>query len=324
MTNDAYALLPVPHVLDDDPHRDEIVSAFREVDPDGLRAGRVFRDTFDQLYDGQHTGRFRWDQLFKTEKTHYGTILEINLRRAFDDLIDDGEKLDYQICGYDIDCKYSQTMGAWMLPPESFGHLLLVAHADDSKGMWSLGVVRASDRNLRLTSKNRDGKTNLSPRGKLQTAWIRHRAELLPNILLGLDDATLAAVLAPKSGQKRVDEIFRRVTNTRIGRNTVATLAQQEDYMARVRDNGNGARTTLRKEGYIIPGGDYGPHRKVAQDLGIEVPRPGEFVSVRVVPTEPGDRAVVLLDGGFWRAAAEGEEAIYPAPKLPTVKKRTA
>jgi hypothetical protein len=324
VTDDAYALMPVPQVLDDDPPRDEIVSAFREVDPDGLRAGRVFRNTFDQLYDGQHTGRFRWDQLFKTEKTHYGTLFEINLRRAFDDVIDDGEKLDYQICGYDIDCKYSQTIGAWMLPPESFGHLLLVAHANDSTGMWSLGVVRAADRNLRLTSANRDGKTNLSPRGKLQIAWIYDRAQLPPNILLGLDDVTLAAVLAPKSGQKRVDEIFRRVTNTRIGRNTVATLAQQEDYMARVRDNGNGARTTLRNEGYIIPGGDYEPHRKVAQDLGIEVPRPGEFVSVRVVPAGPADHRVTHLEGRFWRAATEGEEATCPAPKLPTVKKRTA
>ncbi len=30
---------------------------FRQQDPDGLRMAKVFRETFDQLYDGQRTGR---------------------------------------------------------------------------------------------------------------------------------------------------------------------------------------------------------------------------------------------------------------------------
>ncbi|WP_418396390.1 NaeI family type II restriction endonuclease, partial [Yersinia enterocolitica] len=44
---------------------------------------KVFRATFDQLYDGQHTGRYSVEQLFKTEKTHFGTLIEINLQREF-------------------------------------------------------------------------------------------------------------------------------------------------------------------------------------------------------------------------------------------------
>ena len=75
--------------LELDSAREEVVEAFRTADPDGTRAAAVFPATYDQLYDGQHTGRFRWDQLFKTEKTHFGTLLEINLRREFDDVIDD-------------------------------------------------------------------------------------------------------------------------------------------------------------------------------------------------------------------------------------------
>lgn len=316
---DTAECLPRPE-FELDPQRDAIAEAFFAADPDGARLGRVFRDTLDQLYDGQHTGRFRWDQLFKTEKTHCGTLIEINLRRAFDDLIDDGDALDYRILGLDIDCKYSQTVGGWMLPPECFGHLLLVAHADDAKGMWNLGVVRASEANRRTTSSNRDGKTNLSPHGKQQIAWIFRNHPLPPNTLLSLDGDTLTAILAQRSGQKRVNELFRRVTNVRIGRNTVATVAQQDDYMKRVRDNG-GARGILRTDGYLIPGGDYDSHRVIARTLGIEVPLPGEFVSVRVVPASEDDIGVVELDGGYWRAAFTDEVVTEPAPRLPTTRK---
>jgi hypothetical protein len=231
--------------LESDRARDQVAQAFSDADPDGTRAAAVFRATSDQLYDGQHTGRFRWDQLYKTEKTHYGTLLEINLRREFDDVIDDtveGRALDYSICGYDVDCKFSQSFGGWMLPPECVGQLLLVAWADDQRGAWCLGVVRATDANRR-SSANRDGKTQLSLIGRQQIAWLHYEAGLPPNVLLGLDAATLQKILAPKSGQARVTELLRLVTEQRIGRNTIATLAQQDDYMARLRDNGNGSRT---------------------------------------------------------------------------------
>lgn len=306
--------------LDQDPKRDAVAAAFRSADPDGSRAAQVFRSTFDQLYDGQRTGRFRWDQLFKTEKTHYGTLFEINMRREFDDVIDDGVLLDYRVVGEDIDCKYSQTMGKWMLPPECFGHLLLVATASDQGGTWSLGVVRASDENRRESS-NRDGKTGLSKRGQTQVDWLHLQANMPPNVLLRLDEATLAAVLLPGSGQGRVNELLRRVTRTRIGRNTIATLAQQADYMARVRDNGSGARTVLRGEGYLIPGGDYEVHRKVAIQLGIEPPQPGEVVSVRVVPAVRGEAWTVELDGRVWRAAQDDEDVTEPAPRLPGTRR---
>lgn len=300
--------------------RDEVVDAFRRVDPDGRRAAAVFRATFDQLYDGQHTGRYRWEQLYKTEKTHFGTLLEINLRRAFDDIIDDGQLLDYRICGHDIDCKYSQRLGGWMLPPECFGRLLLVATASDEQGAWSLGVVRASDANRR-TSENRDGKTGLNSHGRQQVAWIWIQASLPPNVLLGLDPVTLRHVLSPRSGQARVTELLRRVTQRRIGRNTIATLAKQDDYMARVRD-GNGARTTLRHEGYLIPGGDYEAHRYIARQLGVEVPQPGEVVSVRVAPASSSAPWTIELEGRLWRLAGDNEVLTEPAPKLPDVRRR--
>ena len=319
MTNDELPELSFGE-LDEDPARDQVVGELQKVDANGSRAAAVFRATYDQLYDGQHTGRFSWDQLFKTEKTHYGTLLEINLRREFDDVIDDGVLLDYRIRGHDIDCKYSQNLGGWMLPPECFDQLLLVATANDTEGSWSLGVVRASEANRRA-SENRDRKTGLNLRGRGQINWVHLRAELPPNVLLGLDEATISAILGRTGGQARVNELLRRVTNRRIGRNTIATLGQQSDYMARVRDNGHGARTVLRREGYLVPGGDYEVHRNVALRLGVEVPRRGEVVSIQVVPAEPTDPWTVELDGRLWRAAREDEATIEPAPYLPGTRR---
>jgi hypothetical protein len=310
-----------PEGHDSDPFRDEVVATLRTADPDGRRAAAVFRATYDQLYDGQHTGRYKWDQLFKTEKTHYGTLIEINLRREFDDVMADGLVLDYQVRGHELDCKYSQTMGGWMLPPECFDRLLLTCTANDGGGTWSMGVVRASDANRR-TSVNRDGKTSLNQHGRQQIVWLHRDAELPPNVLLSLDRATIEQIFQGRSGQDRVIELFRRVTNRRIGRNTIATLAQQDDYMARVRDNGHGARTKLRAEGYLIPGGDYEVHCKAARDLGMTVPRPGEAVSFRVVPAEPTDARTAELEGRLWRAARPDEQVTVPAPKLPATKKR--
>ena len=47
------------------------------------RFGAVLRDTFDQLYDGLRTGRFDPSDLSKTERTHMGSLVEINLQREF-------------------------------------------------------------------------------------------------------------------------------------------------------------------------------------------------------------------------------------------------
>lgn len=302
----------------DDPQFWEIIDTISQADPDGSRASRVFRDTFDQLYDGEHTGRYSVEQLYKTEKTHFGTLIEINLRREFRDIIADGDKLDYQIAGHDIDCKFSFTDGGWMLPPECFGLLLLVATADDGRAMWSLGVVRASVEN-RNTGGNRDAKVTLSKNGRESVFWLHRDAEMSENILLTMDNAKRDAIMQLTSGQARVNELFRRVTGCRISRAVIATVAQQKDYMKRVRDAG-GARARLRPEGYLILG-DYASHRRVAEALGVEIPQDGEFVSVRVTPCLQHEPSSVLLDGSWWRLAMPGELVTSEAPLLPTTRK---
>lgn len=294
----------------------EVFRAFQSADPDGMRVGRMMRRTLDQLYDGQRTGRYSWAQLHKTERTHFGTLFEINLRREFDDVIDEGVKLDYRIAGYDVDCKFSQRMGGWMIPPEAFGELLLVGFVDDVAAEFAIGIVRASPEHLR-SGANRDAKVGLNPTGNAAVRWLQRPGDLPPNVLLQCQPHDLDAIFrSGLSGQTRVNELFRRVTRRRIGRNTVATVARQDDFMKRVRENG-GARSLLRPEGYVILSGDYALHRSVAEQLGVETPEPGEMVSVRIVPAANADPYTAELGGVLWRVALGDEIITVPAPLVP-------
>lgn len=290
-----------------------VADALASLDPIGVRFARVFRETFDQLYDGQRTGRYKWDQLFKTEKTHFGTLIEINLQREF--RFEDGDVLDYKISGTDVDCKYSFRDGGWMLPPESWGRLILVATANDESSLWSVGVVRVLD-HFRRGGVNRDGKSGLNQEGRQGILWVFRNAEFPPNVLLQLSPEQIEAIEAKKSGQQKLDELFRQAEGLRIHRNAVATVARQMDYMKRVRSNG-GSRSNMRPEGYVIPSGDYASHRAVAQSLGGPVPEPGEFVSFRLVPTSAVDPVAVELGGSYWRRAREGDAVAGPGPVLP-------
>lgn len=303
----------------EDRELEHVFATLHDADPTGERAGRVFRSTFDQLYDGQRTGRYSWEQLYKTEKTHFGTLLEINLRREYNDVLDDGKMLDYALDGIELDCKYSYKFGGWMIPPECFGHVMLVSTASDENSEWALGLVRATESHRR-GGVNRDGKSGLNRAGTAAIRWLHRGADLPQNVLLQIDPEDVAYIFEPRSGQMRVDRLFRTVTNRTIRRATVATVAQQDDYMKRVRANG-GARQALKAEGLIIPGGDFEAHRQVARALGAAVPAPGEFVSIRVVPATEEDPNVVVLGGQLWRIGDLAEWQGIPAPDLPTTRR---
>ena len=292
-----------------DPAIAEVRTQLLALDPNGSRMAEVFRRTFDQLYDGQHTGRYRLDQLFKTEKTHFGTLIEINLQRELK--LNDGDTLDFKIAGCEVDCKYSHT-GGWMLPIESFDQIVLVTQADDLLSTWSAGLVRVTEQNRRA-SENRDRKTGLNAHGRKDISWLFGDAPMPPNALLSLPCETVEKIMGARSGQARVNELLRRATNRRLTRSIIATVAQQDDFMKRVRENG-GARTALRPEGYLILGGDYDVQRVTAVELGCEVPQPGELVSVKVVPATPKNG--VRIDQAWWRLAHDDEEVIEPAPVL--------
>jgi Restriction endonuclease NaeI len=292
-----------------DPELDQVAAELIATDPDGSRIGAAVRGALDMLLDGQHTGRYRWDQLHKTEKTHAGTLVEIGIQRSLG--LADGASLDYSVGGTDVDCKFSHRMGGWMIPPEAAGKLVLLVQASDEEGTWSAGLLRVRAQYLRDAS-NRDLKRSLSEPGRAAVAWLFSRFLLQENALVRMPERDVAAVFAPPSGQQRVNELFRRAQRMRVSRTVVATVAMQDDYMKRVRAGG-GARDQLRGEGIVIFG-DYAGDQALAAALGLPRPGPGEFVSARL--TRRGGGCSIRLDGADW-ALARPSDPVETAPRLP-------
>jgi Restriction endonuclease NaeI len=307
-------------VTADDQELATVAAELTALDPDGTRMAAAIRGALDMLLDGQHTGRYRWDQLHKTEKTHAGTLVEIALARAL--RLADGATLDYTIASVDVDCKFSQRLGGWMIPPEADGQLVLLVQASDEDGTWSAGLLRVTEENLRPAG-NRDLKRALNDRGRAAVHWLHARAPLQENALIKLPERDVLAVFGFPSGQQRVNELFRRAQRMRVSRTVVATVAMQDDYMKRVRDGG-GARDQLRAEGIVIFG-DYAGDQVLAAALGLPRPGPGEFVSARLARRSgpmaagrerPDYARSVRLDGADWVLASPGDPA-EPAPGLP-------
>jgi len=300
---------------DEDEELDRVATALRAADPDTSKTAAAIRDAFDLLLDGQHTGRYRWDQLHKTEKTHAGTLIEIGIQRRLE--LPDGSTLDYCIDGVEVDCKFSHRSGGWMIPPEAENRLLLLVQASDEEGTWSAGLIRAREDYLRQAG-NRDLKRTLNDNGRGAIEWLSLDAALPENALLRLPERDVAAIFDWPKGQQRVNELFRRAVGRRISRAVVATVARQDDPMKRVRENG-GARDQLRSEGIVIFG-DYAAHQALAEALGLPVPGPGEFVSARLRRRTEADGVArfVRLDGADWVVMVT-DEPTGAAPRLPRV-----
>ena len=296
-----------------DPELDTVADELMDIRDFESRVAAVLRDTLDQLYDGQRTGRYRWDQLHKTEKTHCGTLVEINMQREFQFV--DGDKLDYKIANIEVDCKYSQDLAAWMIPNEARDEICLGLWADDAKSVWSAGLFRALDE-LLTNRGNRDQKANLNKDGKATVHWLYQESELPPNVLLQIPKADVDHIMEPNSGAERIRRLFRTVQGQRIGRGVVATVAQQADYMKRIRGNG-GARSQLREEGIIILG-QYEAHREVARQLGLPIPGKGESVSARVCASAPAAPGSVQIGASHWRIARKGDPQVM-VPIVPSL-----
>lgn len=307
-----------PPARGEDPALDAVEDELYQLDPDGSAVADVLRDTLDQLYDGQHSGRWNFEQLYKTEKTHMGTLVEINLQRRFD--FAGGEATDYRLAGVQVDCKYSMRDGGWTLPPEVVGHLALLLTADDVTSRWRAGLIRVEEAVMN-PGRNRDAKGNLSLLGRSRIRWLwSGHGRLAPNLFLQLNPETRSRIFEARArrgaqhGQAKVNELFRLVQRRVIRRAELATVAQQDDFMKRARANG-GARTWLQPEGILVLG-----HQEndplIAKALGLDVPRKGEFISARVVLAEPNVSVPVAeIAGSRWRLAGP-DDPVVPAPAI--------
>ncbi|MBB6436942.1 NaeI family type II restriction endonuclease [Streptomyces candidus] len=271
------------------------------------RFSGVFRQSIDEVLDGQRTGRYDVNDLEKTEKTYLGTKVEIVCRTEFG--FSPGSRMDYQVSGVEVDSKFSLT-GDWMIPREAMGHICLVMAANDRKATYGVGLVRI--REELLTGRgNQDQKRRISREGRSAIKWLVRAGNLDANLLLELDEVTRRALMAVPPGQGRVDMLFRHVHGRIVDRNAVVTTAKQLDSAKRVRD----ARSRLRGAGIVILGHQKeGP--RIAFSLGLPVPKKGTWVAARVVPvSDSSSRRCALVDGVHFAVAVPGEPEC-PAPAI--------
>ncbi|WP_328446195.1 NaeI family type II restriction endonuclease [Amycolatopsis sp. NBC_00438] len=304
----------------DDAELDAVEDHLIGLDPTGERVASVLRDTYDQLLDGRRSGRWDYHDLRKTEKIHMGTLVEINLHREFD--FYDGDATDYKIADVDVDCKFSQRVGGWEVGPELIGKICLVLWADDLKGAWRAGLVRATQERLR-TSTNRDAKRTLNQQGRDSVRWLWKAAGHLPeNVLLHMERSKRERIMSARArrgdrhGQARLFQLCREVHNQVITRPTVETVGWGlDDPLKRMRSNG-GAREALRPEGLLVLGHQDNDPAVIAA-LGLPQPEKGQFVVTRVAPAGPEDsRQAAKIEGAWWRRA-DAADPIVPAPLVP-------
>ena len=279
----------------------------------------ALRDSLDELLDGQRTGRWCYQHLTKTEKTYLGTAVEINFTREFD--LPDGEHLDWQVGGEDLDCKFSKDFGGWEIPMEMYRCLdhgeqageqdraALLLWMDDDNSRWAAGLLRITDEVLRFKrdgtrAYNRDNKRKINPDGLDQISWLWGgiQPDLPTNLLLHLEPDVRRRIFAsPKSGQKRVNALLREMPEQLISRAAILAVAQQDDSMKRARD----ARlpSNLGGQGFLVLGHqEADPH--VARLLGLPTPAKGEFVSCRIsAVAADDDRPKVFLSSQWWALA---------------------
>lgn len=293
-------------MMPEDPALEWAVGWFRAQPQMAERFGAAIRQSFDEVFDGQRTGRFSLAQLSKVEKTYIGTKVEIVIQSEFG--LERGERMDYLVAGEEVDAKWSIKSRGWMIPREAVGELCLCLTADDAHSTFSVGIVRADEGNLGQSA-NQDRKRQFNDGGMAAMVWLVDLGPLDENLLLHLSEEERSAILDRSlSGQQRVNQLFRVVLGRVIRREVVLTVAQQEDSPKRVRD----ARRSLHPEGIIVLG-HQGSHPGIAEGLGLEAPPKGSWIAARVAKAGPADANSVLIAGQPWRLAAPGDP-ISPGP----------
>lgn len=237
--------------------------------------GNALRQSFDEVIDGTRTGRYRIEQLEKTEKTYIGTKVEIVLRNKL--ALPRGAILDNLIAGYEVDTKFSLS-GSWMIPREAVDQICLLVAGNDTSGTVSAGLLRMTD-DVLTTGTNQDGKRNVSAAGKRQIRWLLRDVAMPRNFLLDLDDETRESVLSPSSGKQRVTALFRNVTGKLIPRSAILQVTQlQGDPLKRARE----AKTTLAAEGFEVLCATYLPERDRMIQYGFHDVNDDDWLSMKI------------------------------------------
>lgn len=253
----------------DDSVLDEVAAWFKAEPHVEDRFRELVRRGLDEVIDGGRTGRWRVEQLAKTEKTYIGTKMEILVRDEFG--LPPGPPLDTQVRGHAVDIKWSESFG-FEIARENVGQICLVIGGSEKTGLFGVGLVRPLAESL--GAPNQDKKRKLTKAGRDTIRWVVPLSPLPPSFLATLADDDRNAIMEAPKGQARVRELFTRVQRRPIPRLVIETVACQRDPMRRVRqDKGE------RLGGVRVIGGRFRQNRALAEALGIPYLDRDEWVS---------------------------------------------
>ncbi len=242
-----------------------------------LEVPTLFRQAIDEVIDAPRTNRFTLDETEKTEKTYLGTKIEILLRNHLG--LQKGNILDLSIDGHEIDIK--NTMGNnWTIPLESLHHPALLIRVSEKKALCDVGLILVKNEYLNQ-GMNRDSKRTITASAMTNIWWLLRLHPYPPNFweILPLPDRQI--ILNAGGGTARIALLFEKIQESPISRIQVQALAQQHDYMKRIRRNG-GARDILAPKGIALLWGQR--DRGLIEKLGLGRVGRDQFISFK--PTQ--------------------------------------
>lgn len=241
----------------------------------------MLRQCVDDVIMTPKTGRRSYEELEKTEKTYIGTRVEIELRAMLG--LHRG-KLDTVILGHDVDIK--NTMGNnWMIPTEAIDNICILVAADEVRAQCYFGLIVANPDYL-THGQNKDSKKSVSALGFANIFWLLNRHHYPPNFWRTVAADVVNRIFSGKTGNERMTNLFREVQKQPITRDVVQAVAQQQDFMRRIRsDNGRGTRDRLAREGILLLSGQY--DAQIIHRLGLPKCSGSEFISYE--PNTPNE-----------------------------------
>lgn len=255
----------------------------------GADFATMLRACIDDVIMTPKTGRRSYDELEKTEKTYIGTRVEIELRALL--RLPKG-KLDTVIKGHDVDIK--NTMGSnWMIPTEAVDHPCILVAADEVRAQCYLGLIVARPAYL-TQGQNKDAKKTVSAQGFENILWLLRDHPYPPNFWRTVPADVTQRIFEGQTGNARMAALFREVQGVAITRDVVEAVAQQRDFMRRIRsDNGRGTRDHLAREGVLLLSGHY--DAPLIEALDLPSCAVSEFVSYR--PRTSDERTLAAQHG---------------------------
>jgi hypothetical protein len=140
---------------------------------------------------------------------------------------------------------------AWSIPMEAVGHPCILIQENERRALCSVGIIIASSSYLNPGS-NRDKKRTISVAALTKNAWwLLRQYPYPPNIWESLPTNVREFIMSGTAATERLVRLFKSIQDRPLSRTIVQAVAQQSDYMKRLRRNG-GARDALAPQGIAL------------------------------------------------------------------------